>query len=642
MDIFKVPKVPHKLVKQNAKQQITLAEDKTREECVASVDSMTGILPDEKVDETLDHQELQNIISDKNQHPELSYTEPMWSGRPVEAYHLLVIKNGVEVDTIKLTDKSFCTFGRLPTCHVQLEHPSVSRYHAILQHCPRSESVTEESTINKRESGFYLYDLSSTHGTFLNKSKIQPRCYYRMRIGQSVKFGGSSRIFVLDQALDSCQEIVEAEAEEEIADIRRKQKEYQEHLQKAKEERERRLQEREEMGATWGILMDDMITGEEDRLEEIEIDPEREAYYVDDPKKTLKRFFDREGLELEYECEETEPSSNKTYTVRVCLPIDTITGESVYAEASVMGKKKDAVIECALQACRMLDAEGILRQSKHNQKRKQEEWEENDYYDSDEDNFFDRTGDIDKKRKKRMIKAGKLSETVETYQSLANKLTFVQNEIKQLQLKLNKSTEEMSISGKGDSLDEYMKTVSNQLDKRKQSDMKLQIHQLKKEEENLKKLINVAKPYELPGFNSIITHAPERQTSPPKNISSKSSKTEVLINEKDSRHTDTKRGIDVQSKQQEILLKLEHDDHSITTASPTSSSCLGTSDIQFNLPSDNRKRMKAPTLPPAKRKVPPINVSKWEGDSDPDFVSWMPPEDQIGDGRTKLNEKLGY
>ena len=38
----------------------------------------------------------------------------------------------------------------------------------------------------------------------------------------------------------------------------------------------------------------------------------------------------------------------------------------------------------------------------------------------------------------------------------------------------------MSISGKGDSLDEYMKTVSNQLDKRKQSDMKLQIHQLKK------------------------------------------------------------------------------------------------------------------------------------------------------------------
>ena len=55
------------------------------------------------------------------------------------------------------------------------------------------------------------------------------------------------------------------------------------------------------------------------------------------------------------------------YFITNSLPIDTITGESVYAEASVMGKKKDAVIECALQACRMLDAEGILRQSKHSE-----------------------------------------------------------------------------------------------------------------------------------------------------------------------------------------------------------------------------------------------------------------------------------
>lgn len=29
--------------------------------------------------------------------------------------------------------------------------------------------------------------------------------------------------------------------------------------------------------------------------EEIEIDPVREAYYKEDPKKALKKFFDREG-----------------------------------------------------------------------------------------------------------------------------------------------------------------------------------------------------------------------------------------------------------------------------------------------------------------------------------------------------------
>ena len=46
------------------------------------------------------------------------------------------------------------------------------------------------------------------------------------------------------------------------------------------------------------------------------------------------------------------------------MPIDTLTGEPVYAEAAVRGKKKEAIVQCALNACRMLDAEDILRESK--------------------------------------------------------------------------------------------------------------------------------------------------------------------------------------------------------------------------------------------------------------------------------------
>ncbi len=47
------------------------------------------------------------------------------------------------------------------------------------------------------------------------------------------------------------------------------------------------------------------------------------------------------------------------------LPIYTATGEPIYATASVKGNKKQAVSESALEACRLLDAEGILRQSEH-------------------------------------------------------------------------------------------------------------------------------------------------------------------------------------------------------------------------------------------------------------------------------------
>ena len=88
---------------------------------------------------------------------------------------------------------------------------------------------------------------------------------------------------------------------------------------------------REEMGATWGMgecgtvclgiwcnwvwyvwgaayevwscvstsylsVMDE-VHRRENEDEEVTLDPEREAYYKDDPKKALKKYFDREGIQ---------------------------------------------------------------------------------------------------------------------------------------------------------------------------------------------------------------------------------------------------------------------------------------------------------------------------------------------------------
>ena len=99
-------------------------------------------------------------------------------------------------------------FGRLPVCDVPLEHPSISRYHAVLQYRPTGTTTVGDqdeggegrplSFGTPNEAGFYVYDLGSTHGSFLNKNKLQPRVYYRVRVGQMVRFGGSSRLFVLE------------------------------------------------------------------------------------------------------------------------------------------------------------------------------------------------------------------------------------------------------------------------------------------------------------------------------------------------------------------------------------------------------------------------------------------------------------
>ena len=127
-------------------------------------------------------------------HPPIPYTEPLWGGIASEIpYELEILKNGAILDTLPLTHSSYFVVGRLPVCDVSLEHPSISRYHAVLQF--RNQSG--EEGIEGEERGFYIHDLGSTHGTVVNKIKIPPKTYVRLHVGHVLKFGGSTRLFIL-------------------------------------------------------------------------------------------------------------------------------------------------------------------------------------------------------------------------------------------------------------------------------------------------------------------------------------------------------------------------------------------------------------------------------------------------------------
>ena len=56
--------------------------------------------------------------------------------------------------------------------------------------------------------------------------------------------------------------------------------------------------------------------------------------------------------------------------------------------------------------------------------KKEKNWEEADYYDSDDDTFLDRTGDIEKKRQKRIQRTKPANKTPETYESLVRNESF--------------------------------------------------------------------------------------------------------------------------------------------------------------------------------------------------------------------------
>lgn len=119
--------------------------------------------------------------------------EPPWGGI-VECsdppYSLTILKDGIVKDTVDLSKKSRYVFGRNHDCDIQIEHPSCSRYHAVLQYC-----VVEKDL---RKKGFYIYDTGSTHGTILNKVKVKPKVYNRVRVGYQLKFGGSTRLYIIE------------------------------------------------------------------------------------------------------------------------------------------------------------------------------------------------------------------------------------------------------------------------------------------------------------------------------------------------------------------------------------------------------------------------------------------------------------
>ncbi|TKC34833.1 hypothetical protein EI555_003979, partial [Monodon monoceros] len=483
------------------------------------------------------------------------YREPPWGGPATAPYSLETLKGGTILGTRSLKGMSCCLFGRLASCDVCLEHPSVSRYHAVLQH----RVSGPEAECDGHGPGFYLYDLGSTHGTFLNKTRIPRRTYCRVHVGHVLRFGGSTRLFLFQGP----EEDREAESELTVTQLKELRKQQQMMLEKkmlgedSDEEEETDTAERkrntssqdDEMGCTWGMgstrlflfqgpeedreaeseltvtqlkelrkqqqmMLEKKMLGEdsdeeeetdtaerkrntssqddemgctwgmgedavEDEAEEnpivLEFQQEREAFYIKDPKKALQGFFDREGEELEYEFDE---QGHSTWLCRVRLPVDDSTGKQLVAEAIHSGKKKEAMIQCSLEACRILDTLGLLRQEAVSRKRKAKNWEDEDFYDSDDDTFLDRTGLVEKKRLNRMKKAGKIDEKPETFESLAT----------------------LSESPSQDSLDAFMSEMKsgNALDGVSRKKLHLRTFELRKEQQRLKGLIKIVKPAEIP------------------------------------------------------------------------------------------------------------------------------------------------
>lgn len=301
------------------------------------------------------------------------YKVPPWSETPPEStyYKFEVLKSGQIISEIdNLQKQAVWKFGRLPppANDLELAHPTISRFHAIFQYRPKKEplpSDTEKSSHNYSADppeGWYIYDLKSTHGTFLNKQRIPPQVFIRMRVGHMLRLGASTRSYILQGP----EEDKEAESDLTVTELREQQKQKQaveaDGIHKAAETEEKERNE----GINWGMRED--ADEESDLSHNPFASTNNEELFLDDPKKTLRGYFEREGLELEYKCDEMSVGS---FVCRVELPLDDAYGRPIIAEVVHKGRKKECVVQCALEACRILDRHGILRQSNQGKNDKQ-------------------------------------------------------------------------------------------------------------------------------------------------------------------------------------------------------------------------------------------------------------------------------
>ncbi|CRL05797.1 CLUMA_CG018825, isoform A [Clunio marinus] len=610
--------------------------------------------------------------------PEIPYKIPKWNGPcPDQSYSFEVLKNGVIVEEVKnLQEKSFWMIGRLPSgssgVDISAAHPTISRYHAVLQY---KDTHSEDETNNEKkvESGWFIIDLDSTHGTFLNKMRIKPRIYVRVRVGHQLKFGNSTRNYILqgppeDEESESAFTITELKEQKVQREAELRQKENDEKLKQQQMEKEK-----EEAGVSWGFTDD--AEEEPDLNENPYAKTNNEELFLDDPKKTLRGFFEREGYDLEYRCDELSPG---VFICRVELPIDDEYGKSIVCEVQHKGKKKECVVQCALESCRILDRHGVLRKANHEPRRSRKV--QNDDDDSDDDIFFDRTGDVEKKRLKKL---GSTSTEALSYDQLMEQDQQILDTIntKEHKLQLMVQLEKRQKLANDDDLDQFMNNLSNldqKVDKFAISLIKTEIQQLKVESEKIKKLINIAKPsISLPPIASTKSKLPlfgkrnilsrnfgvkKSEISPLSVVCQKEEVKTFTVEEEEVEEGSNKRNesVDKSSSPTENVTKdLVEVSTKVVTSSDRDkdepedepevkklkleSTSTSVKDNFKSTPEEHSPKKRKNRIRIRNRLRENIDMDDNDEYIDEEKIStWVAPENQSGDGTTHLNQKYGY
>ncbi|KAI3841456.1 hypothetical protein MKX03_021105 [Papaver bracteatum] len=129
----------------------------------------------------------------------LLFTEPLDAREPDVRWRLYVLEGGEVLKyPLYIHRKSCYLFGReRRIADIPTKHPSCSKQHAVIQY--RLVEKDQADGMLKKKISPYIMDLGSTNGTFINNDRIESQCYYELKEKDIIKFGNSSREYVMLQ-----------------------------------------------------------------------------------------------------------------------------------------------------------------------------------------------------------------------------------------------------------------------------------------------------------------------------------------------------------------------------------------------------------------------------------------------------------
>ncbi|PPD90893.1 hypothetical protein GOBAR_DD12170 [Gossypium barbadense] len=130
----------------------------------------------------LDEEEPSNSKSEPNStekplNPKQSsvpYTIPPWSGPPCHHFFLEVLKDGCILDRFKVFEKGAYMFGRIDLCDFVLEHPTISRFHAVFPVWVSAKMVTKKTYVDLRVGDVIRFGHSTRLYIFQGPSELMP------------------------------------------------------------------------------------------------------------------------------------------------------------------------------------------------------------------------------------------------------------------------------------------------------------------------------------------------------------------------------------------------------------------------------------------------------------------------------------